>query len=200
MEKLYKVLIFNFFHQNCTIVKFVYFEYIFKIIGTFLKLCHYVFKDKPFFNLEFLWVSKNKTTLLYSKYFIYTLSITQSASKLKKIAEVSINFILYCFKLTIWWPDKIWNCKIGWAIAKLKWPKEVYECSYLVTSLVNPSGNRHSWRPMVLIVDNTELVGRVFIITLQTWHLFIHSLRVKFNNKQRAIKYLCNNSWDTVKI
>jgi len=27
------------FHQNCTIIKFVCFENIFKIIGTFLKLC-----------------------------------------------------------------------------------------------------------------------------------------------------------------
>jgi hypothetical protein len=43
------------------------FENKFKIIGTFLKLCDYVFKEKLLFYLEFLLVVKNKLTLLYNK-------------------------------------------------------------------------------------------------------------------------------------
>ena len=45
--------------------------------------------------------------------------------------------------IMIWGPTWIWNCKIDWATAELKWPRGMYECSYLVNSLVNWSGNRY---------------------------------------------------------
>jgi hypothetical protein len=94
----------------------------------------------------------------FSKYFLYTNSFSQSASNIWG----EYTFILYSFQITIGIPNRILNCKIGWAVAELKLLKGLYEYTYLVNSLVNWSGNRY-W--VSVIVFNANFNN----ITVMSW-------------------------------
>ena len=111
---LYKVMIFYFITTN-KYVKFPCFENKSKIIGTFLRLCDCVFSLNKMFVRSQNW----NYPLVHQVLCIHTVSVTQSGKSTKENSWSEYN----CFKYTIWSPYMTWNCKIGWAIAELKWPK-----------------------------------------------------------------------------